>query len=410
MNCRIAVFILAALVELSGAADWPQWRGPNRDGTTVGVKVPAKWPGTLKQIWEKKIGKGYSSPVMAGGRIFVHSRQDEDEVVSCLDPADGRAIWSGRYPAPWQVKPGAGDDKGPHSTPTVSGGRVFTLGVNGVLTCWDTRNGDVKWRWEPPDGPKGVIPMYGAALSPVVADGLVYAHGSGEPQTAIAAFDAATGQMKWAWHGDEPAYATPVLTELAGRRQLVLLSESKLAGLSPADGKVLWTKSMRRRNSYENIITPVIYKDLVIYAETGYPEIMAVRIVRRGDTMNVEDVWTNKDHRLQECTPIVSGDLLIGLAHPRVGHLFCLNAATGANLWEHGSGLQSEVPLINAGSVVLAVTKGIRVNIFRPNAERYDPAVELQGPVQGLSAGTVFMGDRILWWDSGALRMMSFGE
>jgi hypothetical protein len=89
-----------------------------------------------------------------------------------------------------------------------------------------------------------------------------------------------------------------------------------------------------------------------------------------------------------------------------VGHLFCLDAPTGANLWDHGSGLQSEVPLINAGSVILAITKGIRVNVFRPIRERYDPVVELQGPVQAISAGTVFTGDSILWWDSGALRMM----
>jgi outer membrane protein assembly factor BamB len=307
MKRRIAV-TMTALGSLGGAsvaADWPQWRGPNRDGTTVGVELPAKWPATLKQIWEKKIGAGVSSPVMAGGRIYVHSRQDEDEVVSCLDPADGRTVWSGRYPAPWQVKPGAGDDKGPHSTPTVAGSRLFTVGINGVLTCWDARNGDVKWRWSPPDEANGVIPMYGAALSPVVADGLVFAHGSGEQQTAIAAFDAATGTMQWAWHGAGPAYATPVLAELTGLRQLVILTENKLAGLSPADGTVLWTKPLRRRNSYENIITPVVYKDLVIYAETGYPEIIAVRIVRDGDAMKVEDVWTNRDHRLQECTPII---------------------------------------------------------------------------------------------------------
>src|SRR4030095_8831653 len=96
------------------------------------------------------------------------------------------------------------------STPTVTDGRVFTLGINGVLTCWDARTGEIKWRWEPLAGAKNAIPHYGAALSPLVADGLVFAHGSGEAQTALAAFNAATGEMKWAWHGAMTADSSPI--------------------------------------------------------------------------------------------------------------------------------------------------------------------------------------------------------
>jgi len=399
-----------ALIGLIGnrvhAADWPQWRGPNRDGATVGVTLPATWPKTITQLWEVKIGRGLSSPIVVGRRIYVHSRNEPDEVVSCLNIEDGTLLWSGRYPAPWKVQPGAGDDKGPHSTPTFKGGRVYTLGVRGVLTCWDAESGEVKWRWNPPPGATGVIPQYGAALSPLVEDGIVYAHGSGEKQTALAAFDADTGEMKWAWHGAQPAYASPILVELSGQRQIVLLTEGNLAGLSPADGKVLWKRGLRPRNSYENIITPVCYKDLIIYSQTGFREINAVRVVRDGGVFRAEDVWSNNDHRLDECTPVVAGDLLIGLSHAKGGHLFCIDAGTGKNLWEYGNGLQSNVPLVNAGSVVLAVTKGLRITVFRPNAERYDPVTEWQGPRSAMSAGPVFLGDRILLLDSGGLRMM----
>jgi outer membrane protein assembly factor BamB len=202
-------------------ADWPQWRGPNRDGTAVGVVVPAKWSKDLKELWAVNPGQGLSSPVVVGDRVYIHFRQKQDEVVSCLNIADGKTIWSGRYPSPWTVQPGAGDDKGPHSTPTVQDGRVFTLGINGVLTCWNAGAGQVKWRWNPPGGSNHVIPGYGAALSPLVADGLVFAHGSGDVVTALAAFDVATGEMKWAWHGDLPAYSSPILINLLGRRQVV---------------------------------------------------------------------------------------------------------------------------------------------------------------------------------------------
>jgi outer membrane protein assembly factor BamB len=403
---------LAAYLEASAGAlaqDWPQWRGPNRDGAARGITLPNKWPKALKQLWEVRIGEGCSSPVLAGGRIYTHSRQGEDEVVSCLDVADGRAIWSGRYAAPWRIQPGAGDDKGPHSTPTVHEGRLFTLGINGVLTCWDARRGDVKWRWAPRD-PKKAIPQYGASLSPLIVDGLVLAHGAGEGTTALAAFDARTGEMKWAWHGDSPAYASPILAELAGQRQIILLGDSKLAGLSPSDGKPRWTKNRRPRNSYENIFTPIVYKDMVIYSQTGYPEIMAVRVTGQRGAIRLKDVWANRDHRLSECTPMVVGDLLIGLSHARVGHLFCLDPTTGRTLWQHGSGLQSIVPLVSADGHVLAITKGIRLTVLRPSPRRYEPLAEWQGPTNAIRAGPVFLGDRILMWDSGALRMMSLRE
>src|SRR5262245_29156305 len=192
-----ALYLLA--VDSARGQDWPQWLGPNRDGATRGVRLPEKWPKVLKQLWEVKIGEGLSSPVVVGNRIYTHSRRGEDEVVSSLDLPDGKTIWSGRYAAPWKIQPGAGDDRGPHSTPTMHDGRLFTLGINGVLTCWDARNGNVKWRWTPTDL-KSTIPPYGASLSPLVVDGLVLAHGSGGPgvATALAAFDVATGQVKWA--------------------------------------------------------------------------------------------------------------------------------------------------------------------------------------------------------------------
>jgi outer membrane protein assembly factor BamB len=403
-------YLLLGAGIVANGADWTQWRGPNRDGAAIGARLPSTWPKSLKQLWEVKVGKGCSSPVVIGDRIYIHDRREPDEIVSCLNLADGKTLWSGRYAAPWTIQPGAGDDKGPHSTPTVKDGRVFTLGINGVLTCWDAANGDVKWRWQPPDGATHAIPSYGAALSPLVDGNLVYAHGNGEAPTAIAAFDIQTGQMKWAWHGAMPAYASPILVEMAGQRQLILLTESNLAGLSPIDGKVLWTRKMRPRNSYENIITPIQYKDLLIYSQTGYPEIMAIRLLREGDAIKTEDVWTNRDHRLSDCTPIVVGNLLIGLSHGKVGHLFCLDAATGQNLWEYGNGLQSEVPLINLGTFVLAVTKGIRLHVFRPNAERFDPVAEWQGPVASMVASPVFLDDRILLWDSSGLRMMAVAD
>jgi len=109
---RVLPILSFALAACALAADWPQWRGPNRDGAAVGVTLPQTWPKTLKETWRVDVGEGLSSPVVVGNRIYIHARRQGDEAVSCLDLADGKTVWNGRYPAPWKVQPGAGDDRG----------------------------------------------------------------------------------------------------------------------------------------------------------------------------------------------------------------------------------------------------------------------------------------------------------
>jgi len=122
--------IAALLVSLPLAADWPQWRGPNRDGVTQDFVVPTTWPATLKEVWKVTVGEGHSSPVTSEGRIYVLARQGEDEVVLCLEAQTGKQLWRTSYPAAYTMNPAAtGHDKGPKSTPVVSGGKLFTFGI-----------------------------------------------------------------------------------------------------------------------------------------------------------------------------------------------------------------------------------------------------------------------------------------
>src|SRR5262245_30979935 len=206
------------------SADWPQWRGPNRDGVGHGLRAPEKWPKALKEEWRVPVGEGVSSPVVVGDRVYVFTRQKDDEMVLCLDVATGKEVWrSEPHPAPYQWWPGEGNfSKGPRSTPTVAGGRVYTAGVSGVLSCLDAATGKLLWRKQSRERPP-----YGGPASPLVADGLCFVHMGcdGKNEDGLTAFDAATGEVKWhIADGSRPGYGSPLLADLAGERQVVLLT------------------------------------------------------------------------------------------------------------------------------------------------------------------------------------------
>src|SRR5688572_16733562 len=142
----LLVLIIAVSVHTAGAQEWDQWRGPARDGSVSGKNVPAAWPEALQRTWRVEVGEGYSSPVVAGGRAFVHGRRDPEEIVASINLADGKVLWEQKYQANFKKNQYAVQmAKGPNSTPLVIGNRLFTLGVTGVLNAWDTATGKLLW-------------------------------------------------------------------------------------------------------------------------------------------------------------------------------------------------------------------------------------------------------------------------
>jgi outer membrane protein assembly factor BamB len=134
------------------ATDWPQWRGPSRDGSIA--VLPAQWPKTLKKRWEIPVGAGHASPVVSGNRVVVMAREGEQEIVRALDLMSGKEIWRAAYDAPYVVNPAAqSHGPGPKSTPAIAGGRVFTLGITGILSAFDLATGTLIWRLPAPAAP-----------------------------------------------------------------------------------------------------------------------------------------------------------------------------------------------------------------------------------------------------------------
>jgi outer membrane protein assembly factor BamB len=275
------------------AADWPQWRGPLRDGHAADFVSPQTWPKELRKAWQVSAGEGHSSPVVAAGQVFVHTRQEDVEHVRSLDLTTGKVVWQDRYAATGSVHAAAASHGlGPKSTPTVHQGRVYTLGIGSILSCYDAKTGRALWRKDFQDQFPQPAPSCGTSMSPLVVDGLCIVHVGLDRKGALLAFDAATGQPRWSYDGDGPGYSSPILAGVRGQPQLVTLVSQAVAGFSVADGRLLWRMPFRTTNT-QNIVTPVATKDTIIVGGIGQP-LLALRSSKEPE-QDAEIVWSNSE-------------------------------------------------------------------------------------------------------------------
>ncbi len=396
-----AVLLLATT---ASAQDWPQWRGPTRDGNAPGVA--AVWPKDLKEEWKVTVGIGHSSPVVAAGRIYVFARQSEEEVLLCLDAATGKQIWRSSQPISYEMNPAAaGHGKGPKATPVVSNGKVFTFGISGVLSCHDARTGKLKWRHEFSKQYPNTSPLYGTAMSPVVDNGVVIAHVGGHDKGALTAFDVETGAVKWSNDMDGPAYSSPIIVTLAGVRQVVTVMQKDFVGVDAATGKLLW--KLPQKSEYdENSVTTIAYKDTLIYSkeEKG---LTAIRLVSQGGQIVPQEIWSSKENMLFFSSPVLQGNTLFGFSVLKKGQFFAMDADTGKTLWQSPGRMGDNAALLNlGGKVLLLLTNEANLIVLPVNTKEYAPAAQYTVANSPTWAHPVIIGNRILIKDETTLRSL----
>jgi outer membrane protein assembly factor BamB len=370
MNAR-ALVVLAVLTALAAAGaqtstDWPQWRGPTRDGV-VGAALPAQWPDALKKRWEIPVGAGHASPVVSGDRVVVIARQGDEEIVRALDVTSGQEIWRAAYPAPYTVNSAAwAHGPGPKSTPAIAGGRVFTLGIGGILSAFDLASGKLIWRIPAP----AALPMYGSATSPLVDGGNVIAHLGGHDNGALKSFDAATGKPRWQWTGDGPGYGSPIIATFGGVRQVIAQTQKFLVGLNASDGALLWGLPFTT-DFDQNAITPIVFQDLLINAGTDLP-LTAIRPKLDGGKWIAETVWTNPQTPMFMSSPVLIGGTIYGLTQRSRGQFVAIDAATGKTRWNTQGREGENASMLGSPSWLLAsTTNGILV-VARASPEKYE--------------------------------------
>jgi outer membrane protein assembly factor BamB len=364
---------IVALVTVVGPLtdDWPQWRGPDRDGRAL-LPPRSGFPAELSPAWKVPVGEGHASPVAVGGRVYVFAREGEEEVVHALDLATGKRAWRQSYPAPYEMNPAArGHGKGPKSTPAWANGRLFTFGIGGILSSFDAATGRLAWRKELGSQYGEASPIYGVAQSPVFDRGNLIVHVGGPGRGALTAFDAATGAVRWAWKGDGPAYASPVVADIGGTRQVVTFTETLLVGVSAATGELLW-KIPFKTPWDQNAVTPVVAGDTVVYGGLDHP-VRAVRVVRRGSAWAAEPQWENAEVGTYMSTPVLEGGRLYGFSNRKRGQLFCLDAASGKTVWLSDGRQGDNAALVAGGGVVYALTTDAQLVVMPQKGEAFAP-------------------------------------
>jgi len=381
----------------SPAQEWPQWRGPNRDGIVAEFSVPQTWPESLKLKWKV---------IVAEGKIYTHTRQNEQEVVACLNLETGEILWRKSYLVSYTMNSAAtSHGKGPKSTPVLHGGKLYTLSINGILSCFDALTGDLKWRKEFSNKFPKTTPLYGTAMSPLVEADLLIAHVGGHDQGALIAFDVETGDVKWNWEGDGPGYASPIVVELEGVRQIVTQTQNYCVGVSAATGELLW--SIPFTTVYDqNIVTPIIYDEMLIFSGINNGT-MAIKVVKQGNNWSTEQIWHNPKVSMYMNSPVRSDDLLFGFSRQRGGHFFCLDVNTGSTLWTSDDRQGENAAILSAGEVLFLLTNDAKLSVVKRSAEGFEPITQYTVADSQTWTHPVILGKQIVIKDASTLALWS---
>lgn len=340
-----------ATIELKTSPwDYPQFMGPRRDATLQGVDLETDWEvHPPRQLWRQPIGAGWSSFSVVGELAFTQEQRGPQELVTCYELKTGKLCWSHADEAYFESKI-AGD--GPRGTPTVVDGRVYTMGATGLLNCLDAATGARHWQRNALDDTSPQNADWGKACSPLVIDGLVIVTGGAKGPTLVA-YRADDGELVWK-ADDEPtakqAYSSPMICELAGVRQVVMLNDNTIAGYEPATGKQLWHHPWP--GTEPKVTQPLVIGDNRLLVGSGYGVGCALLQLNNKDGhLKVEELWMSRQLEPKFTNVVYKDGYFYGLDE---GIFVCLDPETGKRRWKKGRYGHGQIMLIDDVILVLA--------------------------------------------------------
>ena len=337
-----------------GVAQWPQWGGPNRDFTMQSQGLADSWPEKGPQkLWKKRLGDGYSSIVVDDGALYTMYRKGKTsfEYTVALDATTGRKLWETKHASP--VPRTARDHPGPHSTPLVVGDRLFAVGRNAVLRCYRKADGEVLWEQDLVDKFGATFSEWGYSPSPIAYDNLIITPVSrrspkfanvapSAPREAdkpvdenaegrtLMAFDQEDGQVAWKTQDIGIDHSSPILIDVQGQMQLVLLTPEAVFAVAPATGELLWRQNFDRVSGY--MVTPLWIDGSLLFFSTPDTGSRALELAKQENGTVPNERWHNRQMRLSFANPVQVGDLVVGSSgHPAI--TTGVNIKSGKRAW-----------------------------------------------------------------------------
>jgi outer membrane protein assembly factor BamB len=327
---------------------WTNFRGPNRDGRYDEMQVVTSWPAQgLAHLWKQPIGIGYGSFTVADGRAYTLEQRRRQEVVAAYDVNTGREVWVQGWNAEYNDETG----DGPRSTPTWDNGKLYALGATGELRCLDAKTGAVIWGKNILSDNQASNLQWAMAASPLVVDDKIVVLPGGSGNKSVVAYNKLTGAPVWKSQSDPQAYVSPMLVDLGGRRQILVVSASRVFGLAPEDGSLLWSNGWDTSMGI-NVSQPLIVDKNRFFISSGYGKGAAlVELQGSGKSFTARTVWENINMKNKFNSSVLHQGYVYGLDE---GILTCLDVNTGERKWKGGRYGYGQVLLASGNLIVLS--------------------------------------------------------
>ena len=403
---NLIISVLFTLLILSSSVsfsqDWPQWRGINRDSKVTGFKVPAAWPAELKQVWKVTVGFGDATPILVGSKIYLNTRQGDQEEILCLEAATGKEVWKNAYASMAVTGPSASQHPGPRGTPAVSNGKIVTFGAAGILSCLDAATGKLIWR---KDNPTNAFPAFFTGTSPLITDGMCIVHVGKKDDGQVMAYDLNSGSEKWKWSGEGPSYSSPSVMTIEGKKLLIVITEKNIMALGLADGKQLWQIATPVQQRFYNCVSPYIDGQTIYLTGQG-TGMKAIKVEKSGNDYVTKELWSNTEASAKWNTPVLKDGFLYGFTDQK--RIYCVNAATGQTAWIDNAVNSDFSTIVDCGSVIIGLTSTDNLLVLKPDGKAYSEVVKYKVSDTPIYAYPLISGNSIYIKDAETLMMYGF--
>ncbi len=384
-------------------SDWPQWRGPNRDGISKETGLLKQWPKEGPPlVWKTKgAGGGYSSFAIANGRLFTMGLRGEREFIIAFDVANGKEVWATPHGKAFHNDRG----DGPRGTPTVDGERLYALGGSGDLSCLEASTGRIVWTMNVLQKFGGSNTNWGISESPLVIDEKVLVNAGG-PGASIVALNKKDGALIWKSQSDEPGYSSAISVEAGGIKQVVFFTSSRAVGLDLSNGRLLW-EYPRPSNNTANVATPVARGNRVFISSDYGTGGGLVEIKANGKDVTAREVYFTKEMRNHHSSSVLVGDYLYGFSS---SILTAMRFDTGEIVWRDRS--VGKGSLIYADGNLYCLSENGVVGLVEATPAAYREKGRFQIPQESLPTWThpVVAGGRLYLRDQDTIYAFDIRE